>query len=305
MKTRLFKHFGWKEFWENEKMVARVVILFIRRLWRKMHQDDILLLASAIAFNVLLCLLPILLLWIYILGLWLQSEEAIRFVDRLIAIAFPQQSEALELRKTISSILEGIVANRGRLGVLSLLLLVAASASLFTSTRSVLHRVFNITRPRHFLVSYLADLSLVLALTLLIVLTTSVSWIYRTIRHLQEMLPIDPSLNFLSLLGMIPDFLSLLIVLFLCFLLYRYVPAERIGSRTAFVSAATTSLIWEISARLFAWYLSTLTPLSKLYGTYAFIVVLLLWTFYSSLIFVIGAEVGQVSRPHLKKHRTV
>jgi membrane protein len=45
---------------------------------------------------------------------------------------------------------------------------------------------------------------------------------------------------------------------------------------------------------LFAIYLSEFSAISKIYGPYAFILVLLVWIYYSSIIFVFGGIVGQV-----------
>ena len=200
------------------------------------------------------------------------------------------------IRQSISSILSEIVAQRKSFGLLSLVVLMIASASLFSSMRTVLHRVFEVRARRHFVVSYLFDLLLVLESTMLILLTTSLSWIYQIIRQLEDVMPGVMGRNFHNLLGILPNLLSAVLVVLLCYLLYRYVPVERTMPKTAFISAVTTGLIWEISGHLFGWYLSTLTSFSKTYGAYAFIVVLMLWIFYSSVIFVFGAEVGQVSK---------
>ncbi len=43
----------------------------------------------------------------------------------------------------------------------------------------------------------------------------------------------------------------------------------------------------------FALYLSQFSAIGTIYGPYAFILVLLIWIYYSSIIFVIGAIVGQ------------
>jgi membrane protein len=296
------KSVTWRELWEREKGMARAVGKFCHSVWLKMDQDDALFLASGLAFNILMCLIPILLLLMYGFGLYFQSAESLQFVDKILKTAFPNQPHAIEIRKGISSLLSEIVANPKAFGVLSVIVLMAAATSLFSSLRSVLHRVFEVTSWRHFVISYLVDLSLVLGLTLLILLTTSLSWIYRGIKTFQEFLPGVP--NLYGIVGMIPDLLSLGLVTILCYLVYRFVPVVRTPWKASIISAATTAIIWELSGRVFAFYLGSLTSINKIYGAYAFIIVTMIWVFYSSLIFVMGAEVGQVYQKSATKKKS-
>ncbi len=280
--------------WEKEKAMARRVGGVLRRLWRRMDEDDILFLASGLAFNVLLCLLPILIFWVYVLGLWRQSADSMRVVDHILEAAFPRESNAPVIRERISAVLAGIVAGGRPLGWISLGALAVTATSLFSSIRGVLHRVFRIRSRRHFLVSYLADIGFVLALTLLLLAVTSLVLGYRFARHFQEYLPPLDSVDFHGMLGALPDLVSIPVMAGLCYLLYRFVPAERIGRRPALVAALTTTLIWEVSGRIFAFYLGSLASLNQIYGAYAFVLVIMLWTFYSCVIFVLGAEAGEV-----------
>ena len=49
----------------------------------------------------------------------------------------------------------------------------------------------------------------------------------------------------------------------------------------------------ELSRHLFAWYISTVTDYGKFYGTYAVIVSIAIWVYYSSLIILLSAELGK------------
>jgi membrane protein len=267
---------------------------FIRHLCRKMAHDDILFLASGIAFNVLACLLPILLFFIYGLGLWFQSHETIRFVDEILETAFPNQPYAHAIRQSISSILAEIVTHRSSLGLLSLVVLMGTSATLFSSLRSVFDRVFEVRHTRHFMISYLADLSLVLGVTLLTLLIYCMHSLYRMFNHLRHYLPDTYSFQTHGILGIVSTLISPILVGLFITLLYRYVPARLTPWRTSILSAIITTIIWETGGQLFSWYLSSLASFSRVYGAYAFIIVLLVWIFYSSVVLIFGAEAGHV-----------
>ncbi len=281
-----------------------MVLHFLRTVWMKMWEDDILFLASGMAFNVLLCLLPILLLWMYVMGLWFRSSDSIHLVDRVLDWGFPDQPYTEAIRNGISAILTNVVADRRSFGVLSAVALLMTAASLFSSTRSVLHRVFAMTCNRPFFITWLVNIGQVLALTLLILGITSMMWLLRLIRQVQFLLPdLDHSLVSTWFETMV-SMTSLPVIFLLCYLFYRHVPSQRIPSRVAMVAAGTTSLIWEVSGRLFGLYLGHLASYNRLYGAYAFILVLMLWIFYSSAIFVLGAEVGQVWRLRINHGKT-
>ena len=49
--------------------------------------------------------------------------------------------------------------------------------------------------------------------------------------------------------------------------------------------------------------MGSLSAISTIYGPYAFLLVLLFWIYYSSLIFVFGAIVGQVHWERLRRLR--
>lgn len=296
IRSKFLPAIPWGRLWEQEKRVARKLGVFLGRLRAKLDQDEVLFLASGLAFNVLICLLPILLLWVYVVGMWSQSGDSMLVVERVLRTAFPSERYADEIRGTITAIVKGIVDNRGSLGLLSLIVLAATSASLFSSARTVLHQVFQIRTRRHFLASYLVDICLVLALTILILVTTSITWVYRVFKTLRFFLPDINEWDYHGIVGMIADFASLPVIMGLCYMLYRFVPVARPPRRTALVAAVTTSLLWEVSGRVFAFYLGSLATISKVYGAYAFILVLMAWIFYSCLIFVVGAEVAQVLR---------
>lgn len=265
------------------------------RLWTRMWQDDILFLASGLAFNVLVCLLPVMLLWMYVLGTWLHTEETIRLAEKVIAAAFPHQPFTDAIRDGLSAVLQEMMRHKKSLGILSIGVLVCTSASLFSSTRSALHRIFAIRPSRHLLLSYLLDIVLVLALTLLILGATTLAWLIRAIKRLQVLFPTEDHTILGAWTRFFTDFVSMPILFALCYVLYRYVPDSRPTKRKAAAAALATSVVWEISGRVFALYLGSLTSYSKIYGAYAFVLVLMVWVFYSCFIFILGAEAAQAA----------
>ncbi len=78
-----------------------------------------------------------------------------------------------------------------------------------------------------------------------------------------------------------------------CTLIYRYVPDTRIGWRVALVGGAVTSLLFNIGNLAVGAYLGR-ASVGEAYGLASSLAVVLLWLYYSALIFVFGAEFTQV-----------
>src|SRR6478672_11708935 len=78
------------------------------------------------------------------------------------------------------------------------------------------------------------------------------------------------------------------------FSLYKFLPNRRIRWKTALVAALFTSAMFEIARNAFSAYVRSFNPGSLYTGALTAIVVIVIWVYYASLIFILGGEVGQV-----------
>lgn len=77
-------------------------------------------------------------------------------------------------------------------------------------------------------------------------------------------------------------------------LLFHYVPARRLPWRTAALAAAVTAVGWELLKAGFSVYLTRLANFESIYGNLATVIVVVLWLYYCSMAFLVGAEVAFV-----------
>lgn len=87
--------------------------------------------------------------------------------------------------------------------------------------------------------------------------------------------------------------ISFLLVTLLFALIYKVMPDAIVGWHDVWIGAATTSLLFAIGKWLFGLYLGHST-IGAGYGAAGSLVIVVLWTYYSSLILLFGAEVSQV-----------
>jgi membrane protein len=80
----------------------------------------------------------------------------------------------------------------------------------------------------------------------------------------------------------------------LFYTLYRFSPDETISRRALVVSAVTGAAMFSLSKWAFSWYVALAKANTLIYGALAGIVFYNVWLYYTSIVFIIGAEVGWI-----------
>ena len=93
--------------------------------------------------------------------------------------------------------------------------------------------------------------------------------------------------------------LSFTLMTILFALIFKVLPNAKVRWREAVIGAAWTSFLFGIGKSLMAFYLER-SGVTSIYGAAGSVVVILLWTYYSSLILFFGAELTQVRAEALK-----
>jgi membrane protein len=266
-------------------------------VWDNAGEDNVLFLAGGIAFNILLAAVPFVLLLVWGLATLLNASSAeandvvVRYLDRLL----PSHVETPDAgtHKLISDIL----TTHQSLGLWSAIGFVWFSTRLFGSLRTVLASVFDIESERGIIQGKLFDIKITVLSTILITAYTLIST--------YVLVATKSSVEVLEELGIRSDVMgqarawgthlmasSLLALMF--FSLYKFLPVRRVRTKTAWVAAIFTTLMFEAAKLVFGLYVSSFNPGSLYAGTVAAVVVVVFWVYYAALIFILGGEVGQV-----------
>jgi membrane protein len=84
----------------------------------------------------------------------------------------------------------------------------------------------------------------------------------------------------------------MLVTTLLFALLYQYLPARHVPWKAAFLGAGVAALLWQVTKIGFAFYLAYVHSYDRLYGPLAGLVILVIWTYYSMSILLLGAEIA-------------
>jgi membrane protein len=265
-------------------------------LYKKIMRHDTLLYAAGIAFNGLMCLVPFLLLTTSMLGTVLNSStSAMSGLDEILSNLFPAQLYSPKLRQITTEIIRDVVVYRKSMGILGSVALLGTIAALFGSVRTVLHYIFGITKQPRLIIGQLRDWGLASIIGFLFLVMNGFTWLVSFAMKSGFFMLRKGSLEYLILNTTLENVVSFVVTTMTVYVIFRFIPYEIPPRRVVRVSSLTTAVLWEIAGRLFALYLVTFKPYSSIYGAYAFFAVSLFWIYLSSIIFVIGAMIGQLS----------
>ena len=270
----------------------------LRDTWAGFSHDGGLRLAAALAFYATLSLGPMVILLLFIIGQFSDptsaQAEIAREVEHLIG---GPAAEAMV--KIINQANEPIRMDYAAL--LSLAVLFFSATAAFAQLQEAMNHIFNVPRKKRLplftiarqrLISVLMLLSLA-ALTFCLVIASSVlEFVNRTVGDLHPMLKIvTPILDW----GF-----SLMVFVGLFAAVFKLLPEQSPPWRDVRVGALMTGLLFAVGRELISFTLGRARP-SSAYGAAGSIIIILLWVYYSSAILFFGAEFTQaVGRARVK-----
>lgn len=273
------------------------VVDYLRRIWRHSAEDDLLFLSSGVSFGVLLAALPFGLLVMSGLAFVLNEtpERTTMSVHQLLDTLLPRHSRATET--SVNSLIDGVLQSRKALGFWGAFAYFWFTARLFGALRSALSQVLDFGTQRGVVAGKLFDFRLTVVATFLVTgylaLTAYLS--IATSRGVQFFVNLGLRSDVMGGLEYgLGRLLAFGLVLLLIFLLYRFIPVRGIPSRAAFVGAAAASIVFELTRVVYAWFTDVLSPATIYTGTLYTILSVVFWMYYSSTIFLLGAEVARV-----------
>ena len=253
--------------------------------------------ASAITFNLFICAIPFTLILISIIGYILSFDtaytELVRYGTELLPdITYEQtNSVTVESERIVQALLTPLIQGRNVLGFTGIIIMLFFTQSLFHSLKIVLFNVFDIQNKSHPIKGLLTNfLGLGLLGTVFLFFSLLVSFV-----SLFELRTIAVPLTEIVIeLPWIYELLDLLLPLLftfmLSFVIFRFMSERKISIPDALQGAALFAILFESAKLLLSLYLSyAITRYEFIYQGYTVIIVLALWVFYLSILFVISA----------------
>lgn len=261
-----------------------------RFLWRVLvhfRRNQGLLLSGAVAYYMLLSIVPLLMLLLVGLSQVVPEAQLLAAMRNELDLLVPTVSDALILH------VESFLQNRDIIGWVGILFLVFFSTMAFTVLENAMSVIFFrrvAIHRRHAVISALIPFVFITLIALGLLVITLFSGALDALGQAR-----------IELLGWVldgsalsPGLLYLLEVgglILLLTALYLIMPMGRICWRHALVGGVIAAVLWELARRVLVWYFRTLSLVNLIYGSLATAVVVLLSFELAALILLLGAQV--------------
>lgn len=264
----------------------RAGVLILRQTIARWNDHDAPRLAAAIAFYTLLSLAPLLIFMVAILSFVFgrpDVEERIAY-DASLLVGRSGAHTIQALMAGARQPAQGTVAN-----LLAGLTLLFGASAVFSELQDALNTIWGAPVAnggfREMFVQRMFAFALVLAVGVLLLIsilaTTALSVIGRIF---SEGVPIP-----LGILVFGNFLVSLIGVTVLFALVFRFVPRKALSWKIVWTGAAVTSLLFALGKAVLGLYFGW-TSVGSAYGAAGSLVAIIVWIYYSTLIFLFGAE---------------
>lgn len=269
----------------------------LKRIWKLawntivvFNDDSALSRGASIAFFTVTALAPVLLIVIAIAGLTF-GEEAARnaLADQLTGLMGRQSAEMLQ-----AAIASAAARSTGVLAsIIGVLTLIFTASGVFGEMQRSLNDIWK-AEPKGTTVSRLiraraASLGLVVALGFVLTVSLVVSAALSALGgYVNAYIPFGQ-----QILALVNAAISILLIAVLFAAIYKVLPDKQLAWRDVAVGALATSVLFNVGKTMIGWYIGS-SAVASSYGAAGALIVVLLWIYYSSLIFLFGAEFTKV-----------
>lgn len=276
-------------------MEPRSLWKLLKTIFLKWLDDDPFQSAAALSYYTLFSLAPLLVIAIAVAGFVFDREAAqnqiLSTIQGLIGYDSAQAVQAMVQNASnrpetgmFSTLLGGMFLLFGAGGVVGQL---QATLNMIWGVKAQSdHGVHDFIRKRF--ISFAMVLGVGFLLLVSLAVSAFISGFTRFIGDLFEVAVIVELLDVIISFGF---------VTFLFAMIYKFLPDVEIQWKDVWVGAALTSILFTIGKFLIGFYLGT-SGVTSVYGAAGSLITILLWVYYSALIFFWGAEFTQVYSSH-------
>lgn len=250
------------------------------------NDDNALSRGAAIAYYTIVSIAPVLVIVIAIAGLVFGADAARgAIVDQISGLMGKQGAEAIQsMIQGASNRKSGIIAT-----IVGLVTLLVTASGVFGEMQSALNAIWKAEPPPgavgRLVRARLASLGLVAALGFLLMVSLVISTALSALDgFLHNLLPgIETVMKVLSFL------ISYALISALFAAIYKVLPDKRIEWQDVIVGALATGALFTIGKFGISAYIGS-SAIASSYGAAGALIVILVWIYYSSQIFLFGAE---------------
>ncbi|MPS33261.1 MULTISPECIES: virulence factor BrkB family protein [unclassified Salinivibrio] len=260
------------------------LMAMLTHLWRRMGEDRLTVSAGHMAYVTLLSLVPLVTVVLSAFSSFPGFSEVGETLQQFVINNFvPAAGEV------VARYLNEFVANAGKMTAVGVSFLFVVAIMLISAIDKSLNHTFKIQTKRPTMIAFSIYWMVLTLGPILIGTSIALSSYLTSLSLLQSGIAND---LFTTLLRVLPFILTTLTFMGL----YTLVPNTRVRLRHAFAGAAVASILFELSKKVFALYVTHFPSYQLIYGALAVIPILFVWVYFSWCIVLFGAQVTATLR---------
>jgi membrane protein len=250
-------------------------------------ESDALTYAAALSYYTLFSLPPLLLITINVAGIFYDPSVVDDIIFENIA-QFVGKESAVELSKTVKEL--SLSPDANFMAIIGTAVLVFSSTTVFISIQTALNQLFQVQIDtegwgvKKLVKDRLISFGLIIGFAFIVLITLIAQTALNVfLKHAVDWLP-EFSAYIASFFAFV---FSLAVSMGLLVLIFKFLPDRNLKWKNTFLGAFITALLIELGKYAISFYLGNSTMVD-LYASASNILVLILWVYYASAIFLFG-----------------
>ena len=248
-------------------------------------------LAASLAFFTVLSQLPLVALMAMLLIAIGPADGVVDVLTEALSYLFPASQDL------ISEAIDNLLGGSFAIGILAVINLMIGANRLLAAANRAVNRVFGIQNAK-VIQATIKSVVLATILVALFMLSIGLSAVIQAlIRLSQDSAPVTHGLSTLAtiILGSLATILPAIFTTTVFAIIYYRIPNTRVPKRDAIFGAIIAIILFEIGKHVFFWANNLDTYRANIYGPITSVVVLMLWAYVASLIFLYGVAITKVA----------
>jgi membrane protein len=269
--------------WEVLSLIGSFID-FIKTMYYRLLDDDILALGAQMAYYLILSFFPFLIFLMALIG---HSPVSSQQVLRGLLGILPEQAYNL----VNDTVVEIVDRKTGGLAPISGILALWFASNGIGSIITGLNKAYDEKEKRPFWMVKLISIIFTLLLSIVIIFSFILLIFGGVIKkQILDGMELDPFYQNLWNTGRYIFISSAVFLVFI--ILYRFIPSRRMRLTEVVPGAVFATLGWLLTSLGFAYYVDNFSNYSRFYGSIGGVVILLIWLYYSAVIILLGGELN-------------
>jgi len=270
------------------------VVYYFSGIYNRASEHHIFLWAAGLSFSLFTCIIPLILIVFAVVGSLFEKTTLAAEISSAIDRVIPYKEVATFVKDLALTRVEEFRIHKNIAGLLGFVGLLFAASGLFSSMRTILNSVYSVRSTSPAIVGKLRDLGLVVLVLLYFLLSTTIIPVLGIVEDFADKSSFLQIFNLSYIEDLAWGVVSFLIILSAFYTIYYLVPQVKMSKRVVGLSALSATLLWVLAEQLFGLYIAHAATLKRVYGAFTLLIVVALWIYYTSICFILGAEIGQL-----------